>query len=352
VILSGVSLGLAIFTKTSSISMIPLIVFLIFQGLNRSLPTNRLKIFSSWIIPVILIPSMWPFYALVTGDLDQWIDGVFWQAAGRYTEGKTLPDTISSSFKTDPILLTLGTVGIIYMTVRRDYFPILWVAPYIVLLYLVGWSTHFHLILIIPVLCISISKLIFDLPGIIRLRKNNTVISSVIVFAIVLFGLITTTILISTNLSYIQLETAAYISNEIVSKNEDSLNGTTNSNINSSSIGNGTTNDITVISSPVFSWLWKYVFNHDHSFSNVRDTQSIKTGKILIASDYTYRLVVNRAVSENETQVERLKNLYDNSHRVVLFRELPSEYMKRDYPFAGILSAKTGSLTTEIRTNY
>ena len=107
-----------------------------------------------------------------------------------------------------------------------------------------------------------------------------------------------------------------------------------------------------MISGPVFSWIWKYAFNNDDSFSHVRDTQPVMTEKVIIVVDYTFRHVVSRTLVENETQVERLSNWYNKTHQVALFREIPAQYTNRDYPFAGILSAKTGSLTTEVRTNY
>lgn len=352
VILSGISLGLAMFTKVTSFSMIPLIIYIIYQSLNKSSPTNRLKIFTLWSVPVILIPLIWPAYAFISGDLQLWIDGVLWQAIERHTEGKTLVDTINSSFKTDPVLLILGAAGIIYLIVKREYMLIIWIGPYLILLYLVGWTNHFHLIAVIPILCIATAKIIYDSPRMLHIRSNKNLVSSAIISALILFGLITTTTLISTNLSYIQLEAATYVSKELVSSKKDSLLNITNLNTipNNRDI-NGTQN-ITVISGPVFSWLWKYIFNHEHSFSHVRDTQAIKTEKILLVVDYTYRHVTSGTVAENVTQVERLNNLYNNTHVLALLRELPSEYMKRNYPFEGILSAKTGSLTTEIRTNY
>jgi hypothetical protein len=348
-----VSLGLAIFTKATSFAMIPLIIYLIYQSLNRLRLTSRLRILALWSIPVVLIPLVWPAYAFIYGDLNQWIDGVFWQAIERYTEGKTLADTINSSLKTDPVLLILGAVGILYTVARREYMLIVWIGPYLILLFLVAWTNHFHLISIIPILCISTAKMVYDIPHIFGIKGNkNMVVSSGTISALVIFGLITTTTLISTNLSYIQLETASYVSKEIVSNKKDSLFKTGSiSKISSNTDSNGT-DDITIISGPVFSWLWKYVFDDQHSFSHIRDTQPIKTDRILLVVDYSYRHVVSEEGVENVTQVQRLQNIFKNTNILTIFRELPSDYMKRDYPFAGILTAKTSSLSTEIRANY
>lgn len=53
VILSGVSLGLAIFTKIPIFTLMPLIGFLVFTS------TKKIKYVGLWIIPVFLIPLIW-----------------------------------------------------------------------------------------------------------------------------------------------------------------------------------------------------------------------------------------------------------------------------------------------------
>ena len=337
-VLSGISLGLAIFTKAVAITMIPLIIFLIYQNFNTRLKISRSKILILWAVPIILIPAIWPLYAFSAGDLEEWFSGVFWQAAGRQTEGRLL-DTGSGSFRTDPILLLLGTAGIVYLTVKRDLFAVFWIVPFAALLLLIGWAIHFYLILIIPILCISSAKLIYDLPKIIHIAKRSVMISSIVLSGIVLFGIISTATLISTNLSYIQVKTASYVSGEILSKDRNSV------------LAKNNNNKITIISGPVFSWLWKYVYNDNYSFSHIRDTQPVMTNKVLLVEDYSLRHFLSNPARENKTQVERLNLLYNDTATVAIFRELPAEYMKRDYPFAGINSAKSGSLTIEIRTN-
>lgn len=343
VMLSGISLGLAVFTKAVSFSMIPLIAYLIIQGLSTH-NIRKLRILVLWGLPVILIPVIWPGHAYLSGDFNQWLDAIYWQALERQEESKELLDTMRGAFRTDPVLIVLGITGIIYSTLKRDYIVVLWAAPLFIFLYTVGWTSHFHLITVIPIFCIGAAKLICDIPNLIRLRKNATIISSMTVFVIVIFGLVSTFYLISTNLSYIQTKSVSYISNAILANDRNSSSGGMNYSNDSSKI--------TVISGPVFSWIWKYAFNNDDSFSHVRDTQPVMTEKVIIVVDYTFRHVVTRTLFENETQVERLGNWYNKTHQVALFREIPAQYTNREYPFAGILSAKTGSLTTEVRTNY
>lgn len=55
---SGISLGLAIFTKVPIITMIPLVAYLVYNN------TKSFKCVCFWAIPVILIPLLWPAYAI------------------------------------------------------------------------------------------------------------------------------------------------------------------------------------------------------------------------------------------------------------------------------------------------
>ena len=113
-----------------------------------------------------------------------------------------------------------------------------------------------------------------------------------------------------------------------------------------------TTNQITVISSPIFSWVYKYVFKNDFTFSHVRDTQPIKTEKLILLVDSTYKHVIGGAEGENATQLERLRSIFNNTEIVALFKDDTSNYNRKYYPFTGIESANIGSRTEEIRANY
>lgn len=354
-ILSGICLGLAIFTKIPSFTFIAPLVFLIYQIIDKDkFPAiSKIKTLSIWLVPVILIPMIWPAYAFFSGDFAEWIDGIFWQSTERQEEGKSFYEIINSAFTTDPVLLILGAGGVIYLTLRRDYFPIIWIVPFVTLLTLVGWVTHFHLIPIIPVLCLSIAKLIYDIPAIAitHIKKNIPASTSTIfISGIALFGLISTSILISTDLTEAQFASVAYISNALVPTNDSFINKNhTNTNL---SYNDGNTNQITVISSPIFSWVYKYVFKNDYAFTHIRDTQPIKTEKLILLVDSTYKHVISGIEGENATQIKRLTTIYNNSDIAALFKGDTSDINRKMYPYTGIDSASIGSRTQEIRTNH
>ena len=93
---SGLFLGLAIFTKITAIMIVPLLLYLIFmKSSNKNLKTLRL-----WILPVIIIPMIWPAYALISGQLQDWVDGVLWQGD---RDGRGLYRIISFDIQYGPI---------------------------------------------------------------------------------------------------------------------------------------------------------------------------------------------------------------------------------------------------------
>ena len=351
-LLSGVFLGLGIFTKIPSFTMIPFLVYLILQGLDKNtiLSKNGLKKIGLFILPVIMIPLIWPAYAFLTGDGNQWLDGVFWQATQRQSGDKTLFNVIMSFYKTDPVLLILGIWGVAYLTIRREFIGLLWMIPYFVLLYSVGWVNHFHLILVLPIWCIAIGKLIYDLPFILRIKRKEVILSSGIILAIVVFGLTSTTILISTDLTYIQLKSASYIANAVLS-DEGGLPDRKES-INLKNVSGNRSEQLTVISAPIYSWVYKYVLDHENTFSHIRDTQPIKTENVILLVDSTYKRLVSRSEAENQTQLTRLNGIYNDTEVSALFGKLPANYSKKNYPFTGIDSADSGLTPSEIRKNY
>ena len=114
VLVSGILLGIAIYTKIPAFTMIPLVGYLIYthSGQTRS---NRCSNLAIWLIPVIVIPSLWPVYALSVGELDLWIDGITGQMSRVEVQGDNkLFSAFSNLFKIDPLSLIVGTLGLIF----------------------------------------------------------------------------------------------------------------------------------------------------------------------------------------------------------------------------------------------
>jgi hypothetical protein len=160
--LSGICMGIAIFTKVPSISAIPLIVYLV-AGSND---LKKWKNLGVWFIPVILIPAIWPVYAALYGQFDEWIEGVSWQTS---RISRALFNPSESIFDIDPVLVAIGTAGIVYGTYKKDLFFILWLLPYVLLLAILGFSQYIHIVLLFPVFCLAAANLLESLS--IKLRK-------------------------------------------------------------------------------------------------------------------------------------------------------------------------------------
>jgi hypothetical protein len=336
-LLSGISLGLAIFTKIPAFTMIPVVLLIIINKKGGYFSHRKnLKLVAIWLIPVVLIPLIWPLSALISGQFPEWISGVFWQGTQRHREGKSLIDILNVFWISDPVLLLLGTAGVAFCCFRRDFVPVIWIGPYLSLLFLIGWVTHFHLILILPAFCIAAGKMIDELPRRINSRFGN-IISISGITALSVFGLIFTSMLISTTVSSAQLEGIAFVANQTTSHKIGGIQGS---------------DEITIISSPIYSWIFKYIFENKNVFSHIRDTRPITTSKILLVVDSTYKHVISKSEGENETQVQRLANIFDETSVRALFKDTSQDYDKSSYPYTGIQSAAIGSRTEQIRTNY
>ncbi|NHI03940.1 hypothetical protein DYY67_1010 [Candidatus Nitrosotalea sp. TS] len=76
VLLSGICMGLVLFTKVDMVIMLPLLIFLVYKS-------TGLRKIGLWFIPVILIPLIWPIESIMRGEFNLWLDGIMWQTGKR-----------------------------------------------------------------------------------------------------------------------------------------------------------------------------------------------------------------------------------------------------------------------------
>src|SRR6185437_5365544 len=151
-LLSGAFLGLAIFTKIPALAISPLVIFLVYEGGHG----KNLKLLGLWLVPVVLIPSIWLAYSVSVGQFDLWLKDVLWQAHRH----RTLVESISALFQIDPVLLILGLGGVIFAAIKKDLFPVLWAGSFVIFFAAIGWVQYFHWIPVIPAFCIAAARLI------------------------------------------------------------------------------------------------------------------------------------------------------------------------------------------------
>lgn len=324
-LVSGILLGLAIYTKVPAITIIPVVGYLVFAN------TRKWKMLGLWFIPVVMIPLLWPAYALSVGQFDEWLDGVLWQATERSQIGLT--GTLRTLLLMDPILACLGIIGIAFAAIKRDYFILLWVVTFLIFSYFVQWTLYFHFILLLPIICIASSVFIVEISNKIFRKKNTCkkLVPYAVISAIGIFGLVSTMLIITTNVFSVQIAHVALAVQEIET--------------------NRVMNDVTVISAPEYSWLFKYIFNTAQSLQT-RDSSEINTDKILLMVDRSYFAVTSKNPQNNEQedpkQVEKLLNIYNNTHPIALIDD--SYKNPGYYPYTNVKDCRSENL--QVRTNY
>ena len=241
IVFSGALLGIAIFTKIPAFTMIPLVGYLVFMNSGQ-----RIKTLALWFIPVIAIPCLWPAYALYVGEFDLWINGIAAQGNRLVEQGQNkLLYSFGTLFKVDPILVTLGTAGLAFAALKKEYWILVWVIPFLIFSYFIEWVIYFHLALIFPVFCISGAMLLVHL---FEFKIWRRLVSPVLISTILFFGAVASTLLISYNVNSFQYEGQALIVNQLMknhtSKPVDKINY----------------RNIVLVGHRIYHWIPKYIF--------------------------------------------------------------------------------------------
>ena len=342
ILISGVFLGLAIFTKVPMIIMIPLVAYLEYKS-NRSIAFLGL-----WLIPVILIPLIWPMYAILAGDLEEWISGISWQLS---RVNNSFLDSLYSIFLIDPALAIISALGIAFAAYKRDFLILLWVLPITVLFGTVlNYVNWFHWVPIQPALCIASANFVYNILFTSKIRKNFRRIIGVFVVAMVIFGVIGTGSLITLDLSAFQFESFAFTGSFLTNgtKNpirvsdstkqyEQDLNGV-------NMTARFTVTNSTIISSPIYSWVFKYVFDyggraHDSYLENkVVDSNQV----ILIVDRYfrDYLITEYQSFQKGNTNARsnfvQLVQIDEGARTLASFEGVTSKYNRFNYPYTSL----------------
>jgi 4-amino-4-deoxy-L-arabinose transferase-like glycosyltransferase len=306
ILLSGVFLGVAIFTKMPILFMIPAIGYLVYPHFSR----KNAKLIALWFVPIILIPLIWPLYSLSVGQLDLWLRDVLWQTQ-RQSAG--FASIVSAFLDYDPILFIAGFAGVIYAFVRRDLYLLLWTIPFMGFLATIGYVQYFYWIPLLPVFCIASARLIE------KLTAKNLRYYLVVISGITIFGLISTSLLITSNMTSAQFEAIAFAADFA-------------------------DNQTTIVSSPVYSWIFIYVFDIDHALVDYRELlfSPIMTEKMLLISDRHFQSNIGAGV--------QLQQAYNQTSNIAVFEGEVGRYDIDLYPYTSMRANYEGSLI-EVREN-
>ena len=304
VLFSGICMGLAIFTKIPVFTMIPLVAGLIYFNERNA------KIVALWLIPVIAIPILWPLQSIDAGQFNLWISDVLGQTQ-RHSYG--LPYISKVFLQLDPVLFILGITGIAFCIHKKDYFILMWVIPFILFLLAIGFNQYFYWIPILPVFCISSSVIIVKILEFLKKKEKSEALPYVIVLGIGVFGLASTLLIITTDMTSSEFQAASFVLQHV--KDND--------------------NKTTILASPTYSWIFSYVFHKQNVFPDYSfiQWQPITTPKVLLIFDPHYDL----------NNGEQFVQLYNDSKPIVAFNGNALKYDIRYYPYTNIKQNYEGS---------
>jgi hypothetical protein len=323
---SGILLGLAIFTKIPAFTMIPLVAFLIYRNNKRNL-----KALGLWFVPVILIPILWPAQSLVAGAFNSWTNDVLWQIN---RENAGLPWIVFLLAIIDPLIFVVGFASIAYSCIRRDYLILLWILPFIAFLAAMGYANFFYWVPILPALCIGAGKLLFDVVQKSKKISSQKVLRVAILLSIIIYGLTSSTLLIVTNVTSAQFESAAYVASYL----EEGIGVE----------GTEKNNPTVIISNPVYSWILKYVFDKDHVLSDYRDMLyfPVDTAKSKVVLIDDPRFILDIGNEDNHL----LHELYSNTSTIATFKGKVTNFDLGLFPYTSMVENYEGS-EVKIRVN-
>ena len=293
--ISGILLGFAIFTKIPAFLFIPLIIWIIFQK------RRNYKDLLVWMIPVLLIPLLWPAHSIALDQFDLWIKDLMWQSQ----RSSSIFDLIKDFLLIDPVLFALGVTGIVYCISTRNKFVLLWFVPFILFLSLVGFKQYFHWIPLIPIFCIAASIWLLNIPKHITFLKSK-IIHLLIISIVLVFGFSSTLLIISNDLTSNQFQMLSYVL--------DNHNGSD-----------------TILASPIYSWILSDIFHTENvpkDYSQIL-FESPSTKQIVVIADPHFMLDLNRGIE--------LQNAYNSTRSIMYFEGNLQNFDTRVYPYSNMM---------------
>lgn len=293
IISSGILIGLAVFTKIPAFTMIFVVAWIVYG--NRKKFSDVLLL----LIPFLLIPLIWPVNAIMLDQFDLWEKGVLWQTQ----RTDSILDIFGFFAVIDPLMFVLGLSGIAFAALRKDKFLLLWFIPFVVFLSSIGYKQYFHWMIVIPVLCAAAGIWIGSIYNDNKLKKKLAYFG--IISTLIVFGFISTTSLIINDISKNQFYALSY-----VLKNYD--------------------DNVTVLTSPVYSWILYDVFNRDNipkDYSFVL-FYPLTTDKAVIMEDSHFKIDLIRG--------PQLQNIVGNSTSMKTFDETMTKFDTKTFPYTNM----------------
>jgi hypothetical protein len=292
----------------------------------------------------------------------------------------------------------LATVGFIFVTLRKDFFPMMWITPLVMFFSFIGYSSVNLYIPILPAFCIAGALLVCNISNTVGRRtelyhKNQDSPSSkydtfptrngigklsilrqcykegdtrplfktlqaLVVMGIVIFGMTSTTMLIMTNLNGPYFESASVVIQHLPDKkyNDVKKEAITKHDYN--------TDKVTILGLPnalLYYWMPKYIFSKDVDFLEARTfnknkdvdflkTRALETEKaLLVVNNRLMRFLLS---DKNDIERNAVEILYNNSNTITQYNDKALDYDHNKYPYTVMKENQAIGKFVEIRSNY
>lgn len=343
VLISGIFLGLAVFTKIPAFTFIPVAGFLVFSNTSRSF-----RLLGLWLGTVIIIPSLWVLLAASAGQFDSWLAGIAEQATGR--EDKPLVGSLQSFFRIDPVLLSVGALAVVMLLLKKDIVPLLWVLPYLAFFYFLSFSDIVHMVMLLPPFCIGFARLLDEgakyLISRLSLTKLQRLLPYIMLSPFAIFALLSMSILLVLDINSNYFLAYNYTVEYLSSQEEQ----------------NASSNPIAIIGrywTKSFLWIPQLVFDKDFlfirddsaTFHRLSTQQILDYDVLLIADNRIMALASGRDDLNSDDLVSlKLKTVYDSTEVLRAIEDKGPRYDRDVYPYTS-LNFNRGIGEIEIRSN-
>ena len=342
ILISGIFLGLAIFTKIPIVAMIPLVAYLVYKS------SRSLRLVGFWFVPVFLIPTIWPLHAAIAGELEEWFYGISWQLS---RINNSFSDSLHSIFLVDPVLLILGAIGFAFALYKKDLLIILWIVPVIILFgVILDYINWFHWVPIQPALCLAAAVFIGKVLSTSKISKTFQLITGGLIVATVMFGLIGTMSLITIDLSAFQFEVFSFVGKHLanITSASDQASGTGDQveylSERENLLEKLDNYDTTIISSPIYSWVFKYVFSYgDYVHDSYLENKSVESDHVVLIVDRYFRdylmseyQMFRSGNTKSPSDFEKLTQIDERSKILAVFEGRTYLYNRFSYPYSSL----------------
>ena len=292
-----------------------------------------------WFIPVVLIPLIWPIYSVSIGEFDLWLKDMIWNAQREYNYdnwpiGSSLINSLVYIFQIDPIIFLLGCASIVFSYIKRDHFVLLWIFPLLIFLFVIDFVSFFHLILLLPIICISAGKLIVDLSSKVKRIKFQRILPIAVISIIGVFGLGSITALITLNVNSSYFDAYAFVVQHLVDHHNQQ-----DKNKDYETIGAVNEDKLVMLGrhwTMGYFWIPKHVFDINIDFKRIEQVDDIPvpaaTDKILLIVDNQ----VKNSLSDRDTSIAQKYYYYYTITPITTFQDKSIKYDTSKYPYASM----------------